>query len=118
MIRRPAPAFITKLLEQEKTEFAAEKRIRSFDFIPLLKGLCEEYKIEFDKEMASYFRSLILRCGEVIYDLQCLDENLPPMSAQDSDLTMLQSKMRNQFALNLTLQERIKETETECLAIS
>lgn len=77
----------------------------------------EEYKIEWDLKLAQYFRSLIIRCGETIYDLDCLDHNLPPISAQYSDSQFLMKQTQNQFALNLTLQDRIKEVETECLQL-
>lgn len=67
------------MIESERLEFAMERRIRKYDFMPLLKGLCEEYKIDFDAKLANYYRSLILRCGEEIYDLNLLDANMPPV---------------------------------------
>lgn len=79
MARRPTPAFLSKIIEKERIDFIQEKRIEDFNFMPLLKGLCDEYKIDFDLKMAMYYRSLIIRCGTEIYDMQCLDTNMPPV---------------------------------------
>ena len=79
MTRRPIPAFLSKMLEKERLDFMQEKRLQDFNFMPLLKGLCEEYKIDFDIKLSMYYRSLILRCGAEIYDMQCLDTNMPPV---------------------------------------
>jgi hypothetical protein len=61
--------------------------------MPLFKGLCEEYKIDFDLKLCSYYRGLIMRCGEEIYDLNCLDANMPPVFPQYRDVQFLQSSM-------------------------
>ena len=70
---------MSRLIESERKEFVIERRIMKFDFMPLFKAMQEEYKIDWDLKLASYFRSLIIRCGEVIYDLDCLDQNMPPI---------------------------------------
>jgi len=93
MIRKPAPAFITKMIESEKKEFQVAMRIRNFDFLPLFKGLADEYKIDFDLKLANYFKGLIIRCGEVIYDLDCLDTNMPPLFPTYEDRFYVQRQM-------------------------
>ena len=85
--------------------------------MPLFKGLADEYKIDFDLKLANYFKGLIIRCGEVIYDLDCLDANMPPLFHTYEDQLYVQRQMQNHYALNLVLQERIKETEIDCLGL-
>ena len=79
MTRRPTPAFLSKMIEKERKDFMDQKRLSDFDFIPMMKGFCEEYKIDFDLRLANYYKGLILRCGTEIYDLECLDQNAPPI---------------------------------------
>lgn len=38
-----------------------------------------EYKMEYDPNLARYFRNMLIRCGCEIYDEECFEMNLPPM---------------------------------------
>ena len=63
--------------------FISKLRMRDwrfeFDPLPLMKLMCDEYKIDFDPRLAQYFVSLTIRCGTEIYDMDCLDQNAPPL---------------------------------------
>ena len=94
-----------------------QKRLTDFEFIPLFKGFCEEYKIDFDLRLCNYYKGIILRCGTEIYDLECLDQNAPPIFPQYQSQDYIRSQMVQHFCLNITLGDRLKEVERDILTV-
>jgi hypothetical protein len=68
--------------------------------------------------MAKYFRALIISNGCEIYDEQCFIANMPPMDLKKfRNAEFLQEQIISHSALNLTLQERLHELESEIIDI-
>jgi len=82
----------------------------------LLEKYHVEYKIEFDSNLARYFRSMLLRCGCELYDMECFEMNLPPMDRERYGTSMqTEVYIMNQASLNITLQDALKEAEKDLL---
>lgn len=69
--------------------------------------------------MAKFFRALIISNGCEIYDEQCFIANMPPMDLKKfRNIEFLQEQIIAHSALNLTLQERLHELESEIININ
>ena len=92
LVRKPLPPFLSKLLAKEEQDRIDQNRIASFDFLPLFEMLHKEYKIEFDLDLAKYYKCLILIKGCEIYDQDCFDANLPPIDTiRYSDISAMET---------------------------
>ena len=119
LVRKPLPPFLSKLLAKEEQDKIDQNRIASFDFLPLFEMLHKEYKIEFDLDLAKYYKCLILIKGCEIYDQDCFDANLPPIDTiRYSDISAMETQIMNQISLNMMLQERLNESEKEILSLN
>lgn len=87
-------------------------------FLPLFQAFLEDYKIEFDLDFALSFSTLMQKVGSDLYDLQCLDSNLPAPHSHYLQKEWLQKQIQQHFALNLTLQDRLQDIEQECLQLN
>lgn len=84
---RAAPIPFIQKLSRENHSFDFH-----FDPLPLMRGICSEYKIDFDEKLTHYYVALTRRCGAEIYDLECLDQNAPPLYAQYRSRDYLQQQ--------------------------
>jgi|LakMenEpi03Aug12_release.lakeMendotaPanAssembly.Ray.scaffolds.fasta_scaffold1021337_2 hypothetical protein len=104
LTKKPLPPFLSKMLAREETEKFNERQIKKFDFIPLFQSLHREYKIDFDMNMAKYFKALIVSNGCEIYDEDCFVANMPPIDRKKlHNREYLHEQIINHSALNLTL---------------
>lgn len=119
MAKKPLPPFLSKLLVSEEDAKISERSVKQFDFMPLFQSFHKEYRIDFDLNIAKFFRALIISNGCEIYDERCFIANMPPMDQKKfQNVEFLQEQIIAHSALNLTLQERLHELETEIIDIN
>lgn len=74
-------------------EFIGKLKLKNigFKFTPeeLWKQMSEEYKIDYDEKLSWFYISLTRRCEAEIYDMDCIDANMPPFYHRYRDKTFL-----------------------------
>ena len=69
--------------------------------------------------MAKYFQGLMRSKQCEIYDMKCFDANIPPINSEKyAKQEFTQNCIVNHLALNVTLQDLLKEQEKEVLELN
>ena len=105
------------ILEQQERE--GKINTNKVDFLALFEKMHQEYRMDYDAKLARYFHGLILSKDCEIYDMKCFDANIPPINSDKySSEEYVQNCIVNHLALNITLQDQLREQEKELLSLN
>ena len=117
--KRPLPKFLSKMEILEQQEKEGKIKANKVDFMALFEKMHQEYRMDFDSKLARYFHGLILSKDCEIYDIKCFDANIPPINSDKySSEDYIQNCIVNHLALNITLQDQLREQEKEILRLN